>query len=201
MLERPPGVSPPDRVPGASKEVPLRSPGEIHHHLGSPDVLQTPAKVEPESSSSLGDEDPPTELIWCDESAFRDTATEKKAELEALGIRVRGFKSADKCVRSLTKRIEVKKQKGGTQAKTIALVTERNSTLIPYLTSRMDEIQLQCIVVVLHQATNKKRYELTFGSVPAIRAVASTWQEAVEVMATIVAEMKALEMRAQPALQ
>jgi hypothetical protein len=57
----------------------------------------------------------------------------------------------------------------------------------------MEEIQLNCIVVVLHQASNKKRCEMTFGSVPAIRAIASNWQEAVEVTANIVEDLKALE--------
>lgn len=204
VLHAPPvEVSPPSSSVGASAQastpVPQVAQGALYKQRLSPSVPPAAAKAEAESSSSVDDENTPPELIWCDECAFRESAAAKKAELEALGIRVRGFKSADKCVRSMAKRIEMKKQKGGAQPKTIALVTERNATLIPYLTSRMEEIQLQCIVVLLHQASNKRRCELTFGSVPAIRAIASSWQEAVEVTANIVEDTKVVETTAKAA--
>ena len=53
----------------------------------APPETQTPTKPDAESGSSIGEENPPPEIIWCDECAFRETAAEKKAELEALGIR------------------------------------------------------------------------------------------------------------------
>ena len=57
----------------------------------APPETQTPTKPDAESGSSIGEENPPPEIIWCDECAFRETAVEKKAELEALGIRLLFF--------------------------------------------------------------------------------------------------------------
>jgi hypothetical protein len=70
---------------GSPQDAPLVAPsktGGLFQQRLSPSSLPTPTKPDAESGSSIGEENPPPEIIWCDECAFRETAAEKKAELE-----------------------------------------------------------------------------------------------------------------------
>merc|ERR1719161_1888298 len=80
-------------------------------------------------------------VIWCDELAFKAASQSKRDELEKMGIRVKAHKTAERCIRSLDKRAKKINPGPGEQPsaespKTLALVTEENHELVPYLVER-----------------------------------------------------------------
>merc|ERR1719265_2627011 len=70
--------------------------------------------------------------------AFKAQSQPKRDELEKMGIRVKAHKTAERCIRSLDKRAKKMPASGAemTAPKTIALVTEENHELVPYLIER-----------------------------------------------------------------
>jgi hypothetical protein len=125
-------------------------------------------------------------VIWCDELAFKAASQAKRDELEQMGIRVKAHKTAERCIRSLDKRakkINPAPGEPGPSAespKTLALVTEENHELVPYLVER--PVLVRNIIFLASsggEAVWSARYEQ---SKPILHSVVGTWEDAVEVV-------------------
>lgn len=184
-----PGVSaahPPPRpwVPPIEK----KKPRDRKEKKGKPQSAPPPPPpdTEPWTPSTTwvpppppGDGSAELEIIWCDEASFRTGAEERKLELAKFGTRVRCYKSADACIRSMRKKTSRKQR-----PRVFILVSARNAEFITFLKS--DECLCQTMgVVVLRGGSNMP--DESFASFAAVRKVCSTWEDAIAALAEVVA--------------
>lgn len=157
-------------------------------YLGSVTLSTHGQQLGPEASSSLSlssadalEVDPALksefQIFWCDQRAFKDTATPLKTELETeTGVPVKTYRTADMCMRLLRK----KRHWQGKDVARLFLVSWANAqVLVPYLNESQ---HIAARVVVLCDTCGTRgcnKAEAWAQQFSFVTTVANTWPQAV----------------------
>lgn len=99
---------------------------------------------------------------------------------------VRSYTSAEKCIRSLQKKVATKfrPDKTGKNPQLYALVTDKNCALIPFLLSHETGTMLEGIAVRVNtQVNDLEEWKSNFAGTPIVKAVVPSWEEALDSLA------------------
>merc|ERR1719199_1822783 len=93
---------------------------------------------------------------------------------------VRSYTSAEKCIRSLQKKVSSKfrPDKSGKVPTLFALITDKNCALIPFLLAHETGEMLEGIVLRVNTQVNSlEEWQENFGEMDRVKAVVASWEE------------------------